>query len=111
MSPERWEDVKGMVKDKFTVLAERQDPMPHGGPGTLEVLEFATPAGRMRLEWSDEPLKLETRAFASKRIGSDVTVVHQYDEHERVHHFAAYRWDAPGSRWVEMRGDALDTLA
>ena len=97
-----------MVKDKFTVLAERQDPAPNGRPGTVEVLEFTTPAGRMRLEWTDEPLKLSTRALAAKRIGSTVTVVHQYDENERVHRFSAYRFDAVGNRWVELRGDALD---
>lgn len=105
MSPERWEHIKGLVKDKFQVISERQEPIPDDQPGTQDVIEFVTPAGRMLLEWTDEPLKLNTRALGSKRIGSSTTVVHEYSETERVHRFTVYRWDDATSDWVEVRGE------
>ncbi|MDD5110392.1 MAG: hypothetical protein PHI63_04215 [Patescibacteria group bacterium] len=108
MTPERWEQVKGMVKDKFQVISERQEPAADGGPGTVEILEFVTPAGKIRLEWVDAPLKLSTRALGSKRIGSSTTVIHEYSDTERVHRFDAYRWDEATSSWIELRGSSAE---
>lgn len=93
-----------MVKDKFEVLDERREPIGGDVPGTVEQLEFATPAGRMRFTWTDEPLKVGTKAFAAKRIGSEAHVVHQYSDTERLHRFTAYRWDGRSESWIELRG-------
>lgn len=108
MSPERWEQVKGMVKDKFTVLDERVDTNSDAASGTTEVIEFTGPAGRMRFRWTDEPLKLGSKTFAAKRIGSEVTVVHQYSETERLHRFNVDRWDEPRAAWIELRGESAE---
>lgn len=105
MSPERWEQVKGLVKDKFSVLEEKVETGSDDAPGTTEIIEFQTPAGRLRFRWTDAPLKLGTKAFAAKRIGSSVHLVHEFSQTERVHRFNADRWDERRESWVELRGD------
>ncbi len=104
MSPERWEQIKGLIKDQFDLLSERREPLSSGDPGEAEIMEFVSPAGKIRLEWTDQPLRVSSRALGSKRIGGDTTVIDEYSETERVHRFSAARWDAASSSWVTLRG-------
>lgn len=106
MTPERWEQVKGMIKDKFGVESERTEDLEDQSPGSIEIIEFTGPSGKIRLEYTDEPLKMGTRGMGSKRIGSYTAVVHQYSDTERVHRFTAYRWEEDSSSWIELRGPA-----
>lgn len=106
MSPPRWEQVRALVRERYQVVLDEQRPLPDDRPGTVEVVEFDSPFGRLRLEWTDEPLKLATRALGSKRIGSTTTVVHEYSATERTHRFSVYRWEAQRQAWTELRADA-----
>ena len=109
MSPERWEEVKEQVTTRYPVTLNERRPLPQDRPGTVEVIEFNGPLGRLRLEWTDEPLRLNTRALGSKRIGSSTTVVHEYSATERSHRFSVQRWDEQRQSWVELRlaGDSF----
>ena len=103
MTDEKWQEIKGMVKDKFSVLDERTEDLPEDGPpGTVEILEFIGPLGKMKLERTDSPLVTGKKTIGSRRIGSITAVEYLYSDTERVHKFKAYKWDENSESWVEM---------
>ncbi len=82
MTDEKWQDLVGRIKDTFSVIDERTEPLT-SGPGEEQCVIFASPQGTMKLERILRPILLDTHAIASKRIGSSVTVTKEYSETER----------------------------
>lgn len=105
MTPERWQELKGRVKDSFSGVAESSAPL-ETGPGELETLIFSTPAGTMKLECTLKPRTLGERGMVSKRIGANVHIEKIYSETEQVAIFKAYR-QTPNGDWTEMSPDAI----
>lgn len=103
MTPERWEAIKALVKDKFPDAHETSGPLPNDIPGTMEVLEFSGPMGRMKLEWTDQALRVDSKTLGSRRIGGSTTVVETYSEDERVHRFSIYRQDPGTGAWTQIK--------
>lgn len=111
MNNEKWQDVKGIIKDKFKVLDERVEELPDKNiPGTVEIIEFIGPLGKMRLERTDQALVIGKKTFGSKRIGSITKVDYVLSDTERVNKFRAYKWDESSESWVEMSLDRGDFL-
>ena len=110
MTEERWQEIKGMVKDNFEVLDMHAEPLPEEmGPGEVEIVEFNGPAGRIRLTWGTSQLVLDKKTIGSRRIGSDTTVEYVYSETEKVHKFKVFRFDPSQNDWVELetKGDTF----
>ncbi len=106
MTEERWQEIIAHVKDNFDLLDHRtKDLSADLGPGQVETLEFQGPLGRMKLEWTTQPLIIDKKTIGSRRIGSDVTVEYKYSDTEKVHKFKAFRFDQGDEVWVEL---ALD---
>ena len=106
MTDERWQNFIGQIKDKFGVVEERTQDLPaEAGPGTVEIIEFQGPLGRMKLERTTKPLVVDRKTIGSRRIGSATTVEYVYSQTEKVHKFNAYRFDEAGDNWVEMKMD------
>lgn len=105
MTPERWQELKGRVKDSFPGVEERAAPL-ETGPGQLETLVFSTPAGRMKLECILKPRTLGERGMVSKRIGATVHIEKIYSATEQVAIFKAYR-QSPNGDWTEISPDAI----
>ncbi len=103
MTEERWHDIVGHIKDNFELLAQRSEAVSDdGGSGTVEVVEFLGPAGKMKLEFTTQPLVLGKRTIGSRRIGGDVTIEYTYSETENTHKLKAFRHDADSDTWVEI---------
>lgn len=81
MTDEKWQDLVGRIKDAFSVIDERTEPLAEG-PGERHSIQFSGPQGTMKLERIIRPILLDTRAIASKRIGSTATVKKEYSETE-----------------------------
>ncbi|OGY51329.1 MAG: hypothetical protein A3J59_02575 [Candidatus Buchananbacteria bacterium RIFCSPHIGHO2_02_FULL_56_16] len=110
MTDERWQDILGHIKDKFEVLDHRTEALAaEEGPGSIEVIEFNGPLGRMKLNRTTKPRVLGKKIIGSKRIGSDTTVEYLYSDTEKSHQFGAYRWNEDEQTWVEMAKDR-DTM-
>jgi len=111
MTDERWKEILGRVKDSFEVTEERtEDLQEDSGLGTVEVIEFKGPLGRMKLERTTQPLIIDKKTMGSRRIGSETAVQYVYSETEKVHKFKAYRFDESNQNWIEMtmeRGDMI----
>lgn len=105
MTPERWQELKGRVKDSFPKVEESSVPL-DTVPGQLERLVFSTPAGTMKLECTLKPRTLGERGMVSKRIGANVRIEKIYSETEQVAIFKAYR-QAPNGDWTEISPDAI----
>ena len=105
MNEERWGAIVGQIKDneKLEVLNEyTQDLDEEDGPGSVDVIEFNGPLGKIKLERTTQPLIIDKKSIASRRIGSDATVEYKYSDTETVSRFKAYRWDDNNETWVEM---------
>ena len=106
MTDERWQDILGQIKDKFEVIDHRTQDLPEdAGPGSVEIIEFTGPLGKMKLERTTQPLVIDKKTIGSRRIGSQTKVDYIYSETEKVHKFKAYRWSEDDNGWVEMTMD------
>lgn len=111
MTDERWKEIIGHIKDHFTLLSERTEELDEeDGRGSVEIVEFEGPLGKMRLERTTQPLVTGRKAIGSRRIGSQATVEYQYSDTEQTHRFTVYRYNPAEDSWEEMkleRGDML----
>jgi len=107
MTPDRWQDLKGELKKKFSVIEEGKNELGEI-PGTVEHVIFDGPMGKMKIEFTERPLVLDKKTIGSKRMGSQASVSFVYSEDEKTHHFAAYRWDEIISDWTEIKGELID---
>ena len=103
MTDERWEHIIGHIKDNFELIDQRtEDISEEAGGGTIEVVEFNGPLGKMKLERTTQPLVIDKKTIGSRRIGSDTTVEYVYSDTEKVHKFTVYRYDDNTDSWTEM---------
>ncbi len=106
MNPEKWEQIKIMVKEKFEILNQTEEECTIG-VGTVQIIEFEGPIGRMKLEFVSKPRILDKKTTYSNRIGSDVKVDYVYSENEKTHHLQAYKWDEAAERWSDIDAAAF----
>ncbi|OGY46151.1 MAG: hypothetical protein A2731_01085 [Candidatus Buchananbacteria bacterium RIFCSPHIGHO2_01_FULL_39_8] len=111
MTDERWKEIIGHIKDHFDLIDQHTEDLPkEAGQGTVEIVEFKGPLGRMKLERTTQPLIIDKRTFGSRRIGSETAVQYIYSDTEKVHKFKAYRFAEGDDNWVEMtleRGEMI----
>ena len=97
-----------MVKDKFGLTDEETLDL-EDTPGTMQIIEFEGPLGKMQLTWTTRPRVIDKKTHGSHRIGSQATVEYIYSDTEKVHEFKAYRWDEALDDWaaLEISADAF----
>ena len=92
-----------MIKKKFTVLAERREDIEDIPNAFVESIEFQSPQGKMRLEYTTKPAVLDKKTIYSKSAGSASKVEYTYSPDELVHRLQAYRWDEARGEWEEVK--------
>ena len=100
MLQEKWENIKGMVKDSFTFEDEGKYDLEDVPNGQVEFIIFEGPLGKIKLEYITKPVILDKRTIGSRRIGSETTVEYIYSDDEFSNTFKAYKWE--DESWVEM---------
>ena len=101
MTNQRWQEILGTIKDSFEVSNHQTQDLPDG-PGTVETIEFQSPAGKIKLEWVSQPLIIDRKSLGSKRIGSEKTIQYTYSDTEKVNKFIAYKFNDDTGEWQEM---------
>jgi len=101
MIPEKWDEIKGMIKKNFEVFDSGKKEVEDKPEANLEFIEFDGPLGKMRLEYITSPKVLDKKTNYSNRIGGNVTVEYVYSENEMVHTLKAYKWDDNDDTWME----------
>lgn len=102
MTPEKWQNILGNIKDKFEIEEEKEEHLEEQGGMDVESVVFNSPLGKVKLEFISKPVVLDKKTNYSRRIGSDVAVEYVYSEEEKTHSMNAYKWDDSGEDWVKI---------
>lgn len=105
MTPDRWEQLKGTILDRFEIIERATQPLERD-PGTVELLVFKSPAGVIKLEFTRKPRVIGERGMGSRRIGSAVIIQRAYSDEDEVSFLKAFRQGADQS-WTEIDPQAL----
>ena len=101
MHPDKWPEIKEKVLSSFKVLnqevltnqAERE---------TIEIIEFESPLGKIKLEWLKKPKVLGKKTQYSNRIGSGVSVDYILSADEYTCALTVYQWNPALENWQKM---------
>lgn len=108
MSPEKWQNILGNIKDNFEYENEFKEHLDEEGGIDIESIEFKSPMGRIRLEYVTKPVVLDRKTTYSKRIGSETKVDYIYSPDEKTRQLIAYRWDEGQGGWEEIDAKRFD---
>ena len=108
MTPEKWKNIIGNIKDNFEVQNEGKEHLDEEGGADIEYIEFKGPLGKMRLEYITKPVVIDKKTTYSKRIGSETKVDYIYSPDEKSHKLVVYKWDENDEEWVEMEAGKFD---
>lgn len=100
MRPDRWENIKGQIKDSFSVEEHGTEHIEDEGGTDIEFMIFNGPLGLMRLEFITKPLVLDKISKFSHRVGSETKVEYVYSKDEKTYKFQAFKWDEDQEDWV-----------
>jgi len=102
MTPEKWQDTKVKIKEKFEILENYQEKDEERREDK-EILIFNGPAGKIKLEFITRPVVLDKKTNYSRRIGSQVEVEYIYSEDEFTNTLKTYIFDAATNDWQELK--------
>jgi len=102
MTAEKWAQIRGMVLENFKDAEKGQEDLDDDSGGSMEVIEFNGPVGRMRLEYITRPVVLGKNVSGSRRIGSHHEIDYVYSDSEVTQTLKAYKFDESEQEWVEM---------
>lgn len=108
MTPERWHAIKQTIRREYPVEDEgTEDLLVATGEGIVkqgesEFIIFASPLGRMKLEFQKKP-KVEAKKYHySHRQGDAARVEYKFSENLEVYTLKAYKWDEAEEVWREI---------
>ena len=108
MSPEKWRDLVGQIKDNFKVEENETLHLDEAGGTEVEYIIFKGPLGRMKLELIIKPVVLDKKTKYSNRIGAETVVEYVYSQTEKNYRLKAYKWDEATDDWLEMEAKKFD---
>lgn len=104
MTKDRWLDIEATIRDRFPVEQRGQEPLEEG-PGTIDFIEFTSPAGKIRLELVTKPVVLGKHTFGGRKMGTATGVSYDYSSDEFNHTLHAYQW--LNGEWDEIDAKAF----
>lgn len=102
MTPEKWQETKDKVKEKFKILEEYQEKDEERREDR-EILIFQGPLGKIKLEFITRPVILDKKTTYSRRIGGGVAVEYVYSDNELTHSLKTYLYNEPLDEWQELK--------
>ena len=102
MTDEKWEELKGKVKEEFGAEEEVIEGLGNK-PGEVEIIVFNGPLGKIKLARTTRPMVIDKKTQYSRRIGGEVGVEYVYSETEKIHEFTISKWDEGTGQWEEMK--------
>ncbi|MCK5460063.1 hypothetical protein KAI52_03030 [Candidatus Parcubacteria bacterium] len=115
MTKEKWQNIIGMIDDKFSIDDKKTEKeeigQDVGGDTVFEIkdtVEFKCPLGKMKLELVIRPIVLDKKTNFSRRIGSGVEVKYIFSDSETSTKFRAFKWSEESENWDEIDGSIFD---
>src|SRR6056297_1922027 len=102
MTPEKWQNILGNLKDNFDIKEHEKEFREEQGGMEVEYVIFHSPLGKVKLEFISKPVVLDKKTNYSRRIGSDVAVEYVYSEEEKTCSLNAYKWDETSEDWLKI---------
>jgi hypothetical protein len=102
MSPEKWQQLVGKIKDNFAVEENEKLHLDEAGGTEVEYIIFKGPLGRMRLEFITKPLVIDKKTKYSNRLAAETVVEYVYSPNEKNYRLKAYKWDEAVNDWSAM---------
>lgn len=102
MKPERWDEIKQMIKKQFEVEYEDTEQLEEVN-GTCEIIEFDGPLGLMKVEFITKPKQLGRKVHASNRIGGGSREEILHSDSEMVSYLHVFTWDDDADDWKEIQ--------
>jgi len=114
MTEEKWSEIKDMVKEKFTILEEKTEPIElfigleeKQKIGNKEVLIFEGPIGKTKLEYLVKPVVLDKKERYSKRMGTSANTEYILSDTEFVRRIEAHIWQ--NDIWEKIDASLFET--
>lgn len=108
MTPGKWQQTVGNIKDNFKVEANEKLHVEAKGGADIEYIIFNGPLGRMKLEFITRPVVIDRKTKYSNRLGAPTVVEYVYSPDEKSHKLKAYKWDEAVSDWIEMEAKKFE---
>lgn len=112
MHDAKWDNLIFMIEEKFGIKNREkkpeevnQDAKGESIMGELEIIEFETPTGLMKLERLGRPKVVDKKVLSTKRIGGKVAVDYIYSADEKSYEVKLYRFNQ--DQWQEVDLTAL----
>lgn len=109
MTEEKWQDIKGSIKDKFSLLQEKIEPIElkvglteKQKIGEKEVLVFQSPLGKIKLEYLVKPVVLDKKEHYTKRMGTTAQTEYVLSDSEFVRRMEAWQWNEENQDWQKI---------
>lgn len=97
MTQEKWSEIQDMVREKFTVLEEKTEPLEFVTDidgkqkiGDKEILIFDGPMGKTKLEYIIKPVVLDKKEHYTNRVGSKTRSEYVLSDTEFTRRLEAY---------------------
>lgn len=107
MTPEKWQETKEKIREKFKVLDEYQEKDEERHE-EKEVIIFEGIPGQVRLEFIKRPVILEKKTSYSRRIGGKVEVDYLYSDTEFTHALRTYIYNEQINDWQELKAHSFE---
>jgi len=107
MNRVRYEQILELLEDKFEILNQSTENLEDGSGGSIEIIEFEGPLGRMKLEFTEKARFIGEKASFSNRVGSGVGIEKQFDQDDQVAYLKAFTWNDASEAWVEVETNKL----
>ncbi|MFW5888666.1 MAG: hypothetical protein ACOCVY_03045 [Patescibacteria group bacterium] len=107
MTPEKWQQIIGEIKDNFEVEKNEKERIEEEGGVDIEYIIFKGPLGKMKLEFVTKPLIIDKKTNYSLRIGSESNVEYVYSDTEKTHQLYAFKWDEENNDWMEIDAESM----
>ena len=107
MTPQKWQQIKGMIQDNFSDANIVVEQLPEPEVGEIESVFFTGPLGKMKVECLTKPVILDKQTHGSRRIGSHHEVEYIYSETDFTYTLKAYKWDEGTNDWlaIDLQGN------
>ena len=102
MTKDKWFNIIDMVDGKFGIDKEYKEPISPEIPGENHIIEFKSPMGKVKLEFTEKPRVVDEKTTYSNRVGSHVKVEKIYHDEEKVCYLNAFKWDDAAEEWQEV---------
>lgn len=100
MQLERWQNLIGEIKDKFSIEEEGKERLEEEGGIDIEYIVFKGPLGLMRLEYVTRPVILDKKTKFSNRLGAETIIEYVYSKDEKTQKLDIYKWDEGADEWM-----------